>query len=67
MTFLFQDYSNRGLTGLANVGNTCYLNSCMQVLSHTYELNDFLKKGDYKKKLNRLPDSVILLEWDKLR
>ena len=47
----FQEYANRGLTGLTNVGNSCYLNSCMQVLSHTYELNDFLKKGEYKKKL----------------
>ena len=67
MTYLFTDYSNRGLTGLTNVGNSCYLNSCMQILSHTYELNEFLKKGDYKKKLNRIADSVILLEWDKLR
>ena len=66
-TSLFANYANRGLTGLANVGNTCYLNSCMQVLSHTYELNDFLTSGDYKKKLNRIADSVILLEWDKLR
>ncbi len=61
------EYANRGLTGLMNVGNSCYLNSCMQILSHTYELNNFLKKGDYKKKLNRVADSVILLEWDKLR
>jgi ubiquitin carboxyl-terminal hydrolase 8 len=67
MTSLFQEYANRGLTGLTNVGNSCYLNSCMQVLSHTYELNDLLKKGEYKKKLNRVADSVILLEWDKLR
>jgi ubiquitin carboxyl-terminal hydrolase 8 len=67
MQSLFSEYANRGLSGLTNVGNSCYLNSCMQILSHTYELNDFLKKGEYKKKLNRLPDSVILLEWDKLR
>jgi ubiquitin C-terminal hydrolase len=67
MTSLFEEYSNRGLTGLTNVGNSCYLNSCMQILSHTYELNEFLIKGDYKKKLNRIADSVILLEWDKLR
>jgi ubiquitin carboxyl-terminal hydrolase 8 len=67
MTSLFQEYANRGLTGLTNVGNSCYLNSCMQILSHTYELNEFLKNGDYKKKLNRIADSVILLEWDKLR
>ena len=63
----FKEYENKGLTGLANVGNTCYLNSFVQILSHTYELNQFLQKGEYKKKLNQKPDSVILLEFDKLR
>ena len=53
----------KGLTGLANVGNSCYLNSCMQILSHTYELNDFLMKEQYKKNLNNKPDSVVLIEW----
>ena len=61
------NYANRGLSGLANIGNTCYLNACMQILSHTYELNDFLAQGLYKRKLNRVADSVLLLEWDKLR
>lgn len=63
----YEIYKNKGLTGLANVGNTCYLNSCMQVLSHTYELNDFLQSGEYKKRLNKKPDSILLLEWDSLR
>ena len=63
----FNCYEDKGLTGLANVGNSCYLNACMQILSHTYELSEFLKKGTYKGKINRVADSVLILEWDKLR
>jgi len=63
----FNKYENHGLSGLANLGNSCYLNSCMQVLSHTYEFNDFLNSGEYKKRLKKVADSIILLEWDKLR
>ena len=62
-----EKYKNNGLTGLSNVGNSCYLNSCMQLFSHTYELNDFLNSGNYKKRLNNVPDSVVIVEWDKLR
>lgn len=63
----FNEYKDKGLTGLANVGNTCYLNSCMQIISHTYELNNFLNDKKYKNKLNKKPDTLLLVEWDNLR
>ena len=61
----YEQYKDKGLTGLANVGNSCYINSCMQLLSHTYELNNFL--DTFNNKVNGNIESVIFNEWNKLR
>lgn len=59
----YKKYANKGLTGLANIGNTCYLNSCMQVLSHTYEIHELVRDKSYRSKIQKNCDAIVFKEW----
>ena len=42
-----------GLKGLENLGNSCYMNSCLQCLSFTKELSEHLVTRDLTKDILR--------------
>lgn len=53
------------LTTLKNVGNTCYINSIIQVLRHTEIMNNFLDNLPSEYYNNKR--ATILREWNSLR
>jgi len=53
----------KGICGLGNIGNSCYINASLQILSSIPELNDYLLT---REKLIDIPDSIITFEWIQL-
>jgi ubiquitin carboxyl-terminal hydrolase 8 len=54
------------LCGLANLGNTCYLNSTLQIIVSLYELNNYLININNLQNLHKIDDSYLTIEWIEL-
>jgi hypothetical protein len=58
-TFLKKE-SNHGLTGIKNLGNSCYINTVMQCLSHSVELTYYILAKLYSTEINKTEGNQLI-------
>jgi ubiquitin C-terminal hydrolase len=56
-------YEKKGLTGIENLGNTCYVNSIIQCLSNTLKITDYILTNEYKKDDPREKNKILGISW----
>ena len=66
---------NTQVIGLNNLGNTCFLNTCLQLILNIEELNDHFNNNNYipelnynfkKKNFEKTKDIELVYEYGKL-
>jgi len=52
--------SNHGLTGIKNLGNSCYISTIIQCLSHSLDFCYYMISNNYSKEINNSKNSEII-------